>query len=214
MKTLLICGMDGRMGGETARLAPDYGFIPQPFRPGTPGDIIIDFSHPDCLSQLLASPLPLVTGTTGLSDAQQHALREAARRRPVFQAANFSPGIFAMQRALLLTRHLLPGWTPVCIERHHSRKRDVPSGTALALRGLMPEPEMPILSVRAGTVCGMHEVSLYGPDETLTLCHTAERRAVFARGALSAALWLSGKPAGLYGMADMLPGDNGANFSS
>ncbi len=206
MKSLLISGMDGRMGREVAHLCPEYGFAPRPFTPETPGAVIIDFSHPDCLDDLLESPLPLVIGTTGFTAEQAERIRKAARTRPIFQAANFSPGIYALSVAAKDVRRMLPDWDASLIERHHARKQDRPSGTALDLaRGIELENER-ILSVRGGTVRGVHELTFYGAEETLILTHVAESRAVFAHGALRAARWLTGRPPGLYGIENLLAG--------
>ena len=201
MKTLLISGFDGRMGRETARLAAEYGFAAVPFAANAAGDVIVDFSHPDCLRALLASPLPLVIGTTGFSAEQQRAIEAAADARPIFQAANFSPGVFALNRLSQTAKALLPGWDTALIERHHAGKRDLPSGTALRLAEALQTDH--VLSVRAGTVRGVHEAGFYGPDESLLLIHAAESRAVFARGAINAAKWLLRQKNGLYHMEDL-----------
>ena len=202
MKTLLISGISGRMGREIRQLAASYGFASRTFTPSASGDVIVDFSHPDCLDSLLSSALPLVIGTTGYTAAQQRAIEAAAGARPIFQAANFSPGVFALNRLARQAKAMLPDWDVCLIERHHAQKRDIPSGTGLALaRALQTEN---VLSVRGGTVCGVHEAGLYGPEEHLLLTHTAESRAVFARGALKAAAWLTDQPCGLYHMEDIM----------
>ncbi|MBQ9299069.1 MAG: hypothetical protein IJ214_01015 [Clostridia bacterium] len=202
MKKLLISGFDGRMGQQTARLAPDYGFDARPFSLGEPGDVIIDFSHPDCLDALLKANIPLVIGTTGHTQAQRQRIAKAAASRPIFQAANFSPGIYALQAAAKAVKALLPDWDTSLIERHHARKRDRPSGTALRLAQTLEAGQ--VLSVRAGTVRGIHELAFYGPEESISLLHTAESRAVFAHGALRAALWLTEQENGLYGMEHLM----------
>ena len=204
MKTLLICGITGRMGGETARLAPAYGFAPRAFAPEIREGVIVDFSHPDALPVLLESGLPLVIGTTGHSAAQQAAIRESARKRPVFVASNFSPGVHALRQAARLVKELLPGWEITLVERHHAQKQDAPGGTARELARDAGLPADRVFSLRAGTVSGLHELTFYGPEEALTLLHLAESRAVFAHGALRAARWLDRRPPGLYGMDDLL----------
>lgn len=202
MKILLISGFDGRMGQECARLAADFGFSPQPFEPNAAGDLLLDFSHPDCLDAVLACPLPLVIGTTGYSAGQTDAIRKAAETRPVFLSANFSPGVYALGLLAEQARRLLPDWDIAIIEKHHAAKRDIPSGTAQALSARLQTDR--VLSIRGGTVRGVHEIGLYGPEESLTLTHAAESRALFARGALRAAKWLTEKGPGLYGMRDLL----------
>ena len=202
MKKLLISGFDGHMGQETARLAPDYGFDAQPFSVGESGDVIIDFSHPDCLNALLESGIPLVIGTTGYTQAQQRRILEAATLRPIFQAANFSPGVYALGAAAKAVKALLPDWDISLIERHHARKLDHPSGTALRLAQSVEANQ--VLSVRAGTVRGIHELAFYGPEESVFFIHTAESRAAFAHGALRAAKWLLEQENGLYGMEHLI----------
>ena len=207
MTTLYISGLAGRMGGEVARLAPAYGFTPRAFQPGGRAGVVVDFSHPDCLAALLEGELPLVIGTTGYTAAQQAQIVQASRGRPILQAANFSLGVAAMRRLAVAARQLLPGWDIRLVERHHADKQDAPSGTALALAKAVEISRSEILSVRAGTVRGVHEVGFYGREEALMLTHVAESRAVFAHGALRAARWIVGRPCGLYGVEDMLDED-------
>lgn len=202
MRRLLISGLDGRMGSLAASLAQEYGFEPRAFAPDATGDVILDFSHPDCLEALLRSHLPLVIGTTGFSDAQQQAIRQAAERRPILQSANFSRGVCVLQQLIRQARHALPDWQASLVERHHAAKQDQPSGTALALAGSIGLPPREIHAIRAGTIRGAHELTFYGLGETLTLLHCAESREIFARGALQAAQWLLEQGAGLYGMED------------
>ena len=203
MKRLLISGWDGRMGGRVRALAPAYGFDPLDFDGNDAGDIVIDFSHPSRLQALLERSLPLVIGTTGVTPAQQAQIAAAAQAFPIFHSANFSPGIFALSRALRQLKTLLPEWEAALTEQHHAAKRDVPSGTALELAKVLGLPEDQILSGRAGTVRGVHTVVLYGPEETLTLTHSAESRTLFAHGALRAAQWLLTQKNGLYGMENL-----------
>ena len=203
MKTLLISGHSGRMGGEVARLAPQYGFDPHPYAPGKAGDVTVDFSHPDALPALLRGAGPLVIGTTGYDAAALDALQKAARLRPILMAENFSPGAFALRAVALRAQSLLPDWQITLIERHHAGKRDAPGGTARALAQALGLPKEQITALHAGTLRGVHEVTLYGPEETLTLLHLAESRAAFAHGALRAARWLPSQPPGLYSLEDM-----------
>lgn len=203
MQTLLICGIDGRMGSEVSRLAGAYGFSPQPFIQNAPGDIVIDFSRPNALPALLAAGLPLVLGTTGYTPAQLDEIRACSQRIPILMSANFSPGAFLLRRLAAQARAFLPDWDCVVLERHHRGKQDRPSGTACALAEAVSVPLQNVLCVRAGTLRGMHEIGLYGTEESLTLTHTAESRAVFAHGALKAAHFLCGRQPGLYGMDDL-----------
>ena len=203
MTGLLLFGAEGRMGREVAALAAQYGFTL-----GEKAEAAIDFSHPDALDAVLdavlARGIPLVSGTTGYSLAQQQRIHAAAQRVPILRSANFSLGAAVMARLLAQAASSLPGWDGALIERHHAGKVDAPSGTAIALAQAMALPREGILSVRGGTVRGLHEAGFYGPEEHLTIVHCAESRAVFAHGALRAARWSIGRPAGLYGMEDMM----------
>ena len=201
MKTLLISGFDGRMGQECARLAPEYGFLPLAYQVGRVGDALLDFSHPDCLPHVLACPLPLIIGTTGYTAFQQEAIRQAAKSRPVFQAANFSPGVYILGLLAEKAKDLLPDWDISLTELHHASKADKPSGTALHLAEHLQIDQ--VLSIRGGTARGTHAIGFYGPEEHLTLTHTAESRAVFAHGALKAANWVMDQGAGFYEMNDL-----------
>lgn len=204
MKTLLISGFNGRMGQETSALAPAWGFSPKPFHAGEAGDIVLDFSHPDCLEALLPGALPLVIGTTGFSREQIRQIESRAQARPILLSANFSPGIAALTALARQAKRLLPDWELSLIERHHAEKKDAPSGTAASIAAELGLDASWILCVRAGTLRGTHEIGLYGRDEHITLTHTAESRTAFAHGALRAAAWLLDKPPGLYGMEDVL----------
>lgn len=189
------------MGQECARLAPEYGFLPLAYQAGRVGNALLDFSHPDCLSHVLACPLPLIIGTTGYTAAQQEAIRQAAKSRPVFQAANFSPGVYIWGLLAEKAKDLLPDWDISLTELHHASKADKPSGTALRLAEHLQIDQ--VQSIRGGTVRGTHVIGLYGPEEHLLITHTAESRAVFAHGALKAAKWIIEKKPGFYGMDDL-----------
>ena len=163
-------------------------------------------------------------GTTGLTE-EHHALIEAAARDvPVLQAANTSLGVNLLAALVQqAAARLGPDWDIEVLEMHHRHKVDAPSGTALLLgeaaargrgvtlgatnldrQGRREEGAIGIASLRGGSVAGDHLVVLATAGERLELGHRAESRAIFARGALKAALWLAGKPAGRYTMADML----------
>lgn len=196
---------------------------------GEVGDVVIDFSLAPGLAQLLGStmarPVPMVSGTTGLTEETMGALVELAGKVPVFHASNMSTGVHMLHRLAALAAASLPeAWDVELVEMHHRRKADAPSGTALSLaaavrsarpgklrevygrRGLCgprAEDEMGVSAVRGGDVVGEHELIFAGPAETLRLSHSAQSRAVFALGALRAARWLAGQPAGLYGMENL-----------
>ena len=170
MTGLLLFGAEGRMGREVAALAAQYGFTL-----GEKAEAAIDFSHPDALDAVLdavlARGIPLVSGTTGYSLAQQQQIHAAAQRVPILRSANFSLGAAVMARLLAQAASSLPGWDGALIERHHAGKVDAPSGTAIALAQAMALPREGILSVRGGTVRGLHEAGFYGPEEHLTIVH-------------------------------------------
>lgn len=189
-------------------------------------DVLIDFSHPSALSGVLAAAvarqLPAVIATTGLDDAQIAAIRETATKIPVFFSSNMSVGVAVLAALTKKAAAVLGGDFDVeLVEMHHNHKLDAPSGTALMLadaarQGLAhpveyvydrhdrrqkraPE-EIGISSVRGGNIVGEHQVIFAGGDEVLTLTHRAQSRDIFAAGALRAAVFLVGQPAGLYTM--------------
>jgi 4-hydroxy-tetrahydrodipicolinate reductase len=191
-------------------------------------DVLIDFSTSEALAGHLEAArvngCAIVVGTTGLSP-EHHALIDAAAPDvAVLQAANMSLGVNLL--AALVTQaaaRLGPDWDIEVLEMHHRHKVDAPSGTALLLAeaaargrgvtlgtpafdrtGKREEGTIGFASLRGGSVAGDHQVILAAEGERLELGHRAESRAIFARGALRAALWLHGRPAGRYGMADML----------
>jgi 4-hydroxy-tetrahydrodipicolinate reductase len=197
-------------------------------------DVVIDFSSPELLRRLLEmhgdalAGKALVVGTTGLSAQDAEALARQAERGAVLTAANFSVGVnlllvLAEQAAAVLG----DDYDVEIVEAHHRRKADAPSGTALALgeavargRGVAlsevrvdgrsgrpgerPRGEIGFHALRGGDVVGEHEVLLVGERERVTLGHVAQDRALFAEGALRAAKWIAGKPAGTYTMRDVL----------
>jgi len=150
-----------------------------------------------------------VIGTTGLGKDDEAAIAEAARRAAIVLAPNMSLGVNLL---LALVRQaasrLGPDWDIDILEMHHRHKVDAPSGTALMLGAAAERARgsgvAGYASVRGGTVAGDHDVLFLGPDERLILSHRAESRMIFARGALAAAAFLAGKPAGLYSMRDVI----------
>lgn len=188
-------------------------------------DVLIDFSRAAHLPQTIAFSvqrrMPLLIGTTGLESAHERMIDEAAQRIPILQAANFSPGVQALKKLCHLAAQCLPDFDIEIIERHHAGKADAPGGTALMLYEAVAQPdsrpifgrnaalqkrqkeEIGLHSLRGGTLCGTHETGFYGMEEHLRIIHTVESRAVFAHGALKAAKWLIGKPAGRYDVNDI-----------
>lgn len=196
-------------------------------------ELVIDFSSAEGLAAVLAwcrsHRVALVSGSTGLSAELAAELRAAASEIPVLWSANFSLGVAVLKQAVELAARALPDWDVEIVEAHHSGKRDAPSGTALALadavangRGQAPGShhaaprhgvdrrreagEIGFGVVRAGDIVGEHSVWLVTRGERLELAHRATDRALFARGAVHAASWLAGRPAGWYRFEDTLTG--------
>jgi len=193
-------------------------------------DVLVDFSSPDALQSSLqravAAGIPILIGTTGLGEDANAQIEQAAAEVAVLRAANTSLGIAILSDLVERAAHVLgPDWDIEILEMHHRHKADAPSGTALALgkaaargRGLpmradrgrdgtglkRSEGSVGFAAMRGGTVAGDHDVIFAGPDERLILSHRAENRMIFARGALAAAKFLIGKPAGVYSMRDVI----------
>ena len=191
-------------------------------------DILIDFSTPDALARHLdvarVDGGAIVIGTTGLTGEHHRLIDIASQDVAVLQAANMSLGVNLLSALVQqAAARLGPDWDIEVLEMHHRHKVDAPSGTALLLgeaaargRGAILAPvqhdrngaraagAIGFASLRGGSVAGDHLVVLASEGERLELGHRAESRAIFARGALKAALWLHGRPAGRYGMADVL----------
>ena len=218
---------DGRMGRAIAEaVAADPGFELN----ADHGDVLIDFSAPSALPQSLdravAAGIPILVGTTGLDDLAQKRLDAAAREVAVLYAPNTSLGVALLSDLVERAARVLgTDWDIEVVEAHHNKKADAPSGTALHLgeaakrgRGGNASEErgrdgtglarqsgaIGYSAIRGGTVAGDHDVMFLGEAERLILSHRAESRAIFARGALAAARFLAGKPAGLYTMRDVI----------
>lgn len=219
----IVCGFDIAGGDCDYPVYGDYASL------SVDADVIIDFSHPANLSNLLSfakkNKLPVVIATTGLSEEQKKELADASEVIPVFFSANMSLGINLLIRLAKQAAKILEGSFDIeIIEKHHNQKLDAPSGTALAIadgiaESLSNEPEyvyerhsvrkprgkreIGLHAVRGGTIVGEHEVLFAGPDEVIRLSHSAQSREVFAQGAVRAAVFLSKKPAGFYSMDDL-----------
>lgn len=194
-------------------------------------DVVIDFANAPAADALIdccmERKLPLVLCTTGLSEAQLAKVEEAAKVTAVLRSANMSLGINTLMRLLAQAAPLLAeaGFDIEIVEKHHNQKLDAPSGTAIALADAINESlgdsltytysrdqrrqkrdskEIGISAVRGGTIVGEHEVIFAGLDEVIELKHTAYSRSIFAKGAVQAAKFLAGKPAGLYDMGDVI----------
>ena len=194
------------------------------------GDLLVDFSAPDALQASLdravSANIPILVGTTGLDELAGQRIERAAKQVAVLRAANTSLGVALLSELVERAARVLgPEWDIEIAEAHHRMKADAPSGTALLLgeaaargrgaplaaergrdgTGLKREQgSIGFASLRGGTVAGDHDVMFLGPGERLILSHRAESRTIFARGALAAARFLIGKPAGLYSMRDVI----------
>ena len=195
-------------------------------------DVLVDFSSPAALAAHLAAAqaagTAIVIGTTGLGPEHHAAIDAAARSIPVLQAANTSLGVNLLAHLVRETAARLEAdWDIEIVEMHHRHKVDAPSGTGLLLgnaaaagrgvdladaavcsrdgiTGERPEGAIGFAVLRGGSVAGDHQVIFAGEGERIELGHRAESRAIFAQGAVKAALWLAGKPAGRYAMTDVL----------
>ena len=250
MIKIILNGCNGRMGQVISAMAAedpemeiaagvdmfDEGKNPYPVfsditKCDVSGDVIIDFSSPKAFDALMdyciEKELPVVVCTTGLSDDQLSRLEEASRQVAVLKSANMSLGINLLIKLLKEAASVLApaGFDVEIVEKHHNRKKDAPSGTAIALADSINEAlggehdyvydrsgryearsprEIGISAVRGGTIVGEHEVIFAGTDEVIEFKHTAYSRAIFAKGALQAARVLAGKAPGYYGMEDVI----------
>ncbi len=194
-------------------------------------DAIIDFSSPKTLSDLLAyskeKKVPVVLCTTGYTEEQLTEIEAAAEETAILKSANMSLGINTLLKLVQDAAKVLAteGFDVEIVEKHHNQKLDAPSGTALALADSVNEAmgnpyeyvydrsqrrqkrdkkELGISAVRGGTIVGDHDVIFAGKDEVITFSHTAYSKAVFGKGAVSAAKFLKGKTSGRYEMADVI----------
>ncbi len=240
MTSIGIIGSEGRMGQAIAALLAGgahslAGGADQHGDTATladRSDVLVDFSSPAALEANLhaaiGAGIPIVIGTTGLSERHHTAIDHAGHAVPVLQTGNTSLGVTLLAHLVReAAARLGPEWDIEIVEMHHRMKVDAPSGTALLLgeaaaagrgieladnsergrdgdTGARGEGAIGFASLRGGSVAGEHSVLFAGPQERLTLSHSAENRAIFARGAIRAAEWLIGKPAGRYTMEQVL----------
>jgi 4-hydroxy-tetrahydrodipicolinate reductase len=194
-------------------------------------DVLVDFSVVTAFDEVLAvaldRKLAFVSGTTGLDARQQAALDHAAASIPVLWSANFSLGIALLSRLVAQAARALPDWDCEIAEAHHVAKKDAPSGTALALgrevatareqdfdaaaklsraggNAAHAPGDIGFAVTRAGDIVGEHTVLFATRGERIELTHRATDRDVFARGAIAAACWTAGRPAGRYVLSDVL----------
>ncbi|MBP3704536.1 MAG: 4-hydroxy-tetrahydrodipicolinate reductase [Clostridia bacterium] len=194
-------------------------------------DVIIDFTSPDLLTDILGysaehGGIPAILCTTGYSAEQVAALKAASASQPIFYSRNMSLGInLLIELSKKAAKVLGDGFDIEIIEKHHNQKVDAPSGTALMLadaiasvrdteseytydrhaqRKKRETKEIGLHAVRGGTIVGEHEVIFAGNHEVITLSHSAQSKELFATGAVNAAVYMTGKPAGLYDMSDLI----------
>ena len=242
---ILIHGIMGHMGREVLRLCEcgyhgatgaigvdRSGKIPEvecytSLDEATGADVIIDFSHHTAIKDLCAYAIktktPLVVATTGHDESELDAIRAAAEEIPVFFSANMSLGVALLVELAKTAARAMPDAEIEIIEKHHNRKLDAPSGTALMvaneIKKVRPKStftlgrsgmakrvpgEIGIHAIRMGNIVGEHEVIVGTDTQTITLKHEAHSRALFAEGAIVAAEFLVKQPKGIYAMQDII----------
>lgn len=222
----LVAGIDTYTGIQN-----DYPVFENIEQCDVQADVIIDFSNAGAVDALLGycagRQVPVVLCTTGLTEEQLGKVREASKKTAVLKSANMSLGINLLMKLLKDAVKVLgpAGFDIELVEKHHNQKVDAPSGTALALADSINEAmdggyeyvydrsqvrrkrekkELGISAVRGGTIVGDHEVIFAGADEVIEFKHTAYSKTVFGKGAVEAAKFLAGKPAGMYDMSDVI----------
>lgn len=222
----IVAGIDAYTG-----IVNDYPVFTSLDECNIQADCIIDFAATSAIPALLdyavGTNTPVVLCTTGLSAELLDMVNDASKKVAILKSANMSLGINTLMKLLRMATDILAerGFDIEIVEKHHNKKLDAPSGTALALadcinqvlnneydytydrstvREKRAKKEIGISAVRGGTIVGEHEVIYAGTDEVIEIKHTAYSRAVFAKGAIDAAKFLAGKSAGLYNMADVI----------
>ena len=223
---MIVAGVDRFTG-----IKNDYPVFESIGECNVEADVVIDFSNAAAVEGVLdycsKNQVPVVLCTTGLSKEQLNKVNAASEKTAVLKSANMSMGINLLLKLLKDAAKILgpAGYDIELVERHHNQKVDAPSGTALALADSVNEAldneyryvydrsqtrekrekkEIGISAVRGGTIVGDHEVIFAGEDEVIEFRHTAYSKAVFAKGAVEAAKFLAGKPAGMYDMSDVI----------
>ncbi len=249
MTRIIMNGCNGKMGQVITRLAAEddgceivagfdvndtidniYPVFTNPDEFTGEADVVIDFSHPSALTNILSyckkRKLPVILATTGFTNEQKQEFKEASKEIPVFFSANMSLGINLLIALAKKATKLLEGNFDIeIVERHHNQKIDAPSGTALAIadaidqtlsypaeyvydrhavRKKRKKTEIGLHAVRGGTIVGDHEIIFAGTDEVIELKHSAHSKEVFAVGAVKAAKFITDKPAGIYDMNDLI----------
>ena len=236
MTRVIMHGCNGHMGQVITKLAEEDTDVEivagvDPFDDGHnsyPVFSSIEKCDEDALiDYCTASKLPVIVCTTGLSEAQLTKIREASEKVAVLKSANMSLGINTLFKLLQDAARVFcdAGFDVELVEKHHNKKLDAPSGTALALADSIKEvlgsdyfykfdrsgeraqrnpKDIGLSAVRGGTIVGEHEVIFAGEDEVIEFKHTAYSKSVFAKGSIEAAKFLAGKPAGYYDMRDVI----------
>lgn len=222
----IVAGVDPYTG-----LKNDYPVFAKITECNVEADVIVDFAAATAVDELLAysekEQIPVVLCTTGLTEEQLKKVEETSKKVAVLKSANMSLGVNMLMDLLQKAAKILApaGFDMEIVEKHHNQKLDAPSGTALALADSINEAldnaydykydrsqerkkrekyEIGIQAVRGGNIVGEHEVIFAGTDEVIEFKHTAYSKAVFAKGAVEAAKFLAGKPAGRYEMSDVI----------
>lgn len=222
----IVAGIDPYTG-----IKNDYPVFAKISECDVKADVIVDFASAPAVDELLSysveKQVPVVLCTTGLSEEQLARVEEVSQKVAVLKSANMSLGINMLMDLLQKAAKILApaGFDMEIVEKHHNQKLDAPSGTALALADSINEAldnaydykydrsqerkkrekyEIGIQAVRGGNIVGEHEVIFAGTDEVIEFKHTAYSKAVFAKGAVEAAKFLAGKPAGRYEMSDVI----------
>ncbi|MGL4914082.1 MAG: 4-hydroxy-tetrahydrodipicolinate reductase [Romboutsia sp.] len=191
-------------------------------------DVVIDFSHhstlEDVLSYSIKTKTPLVLATTGYNEDELNKIKDASSIIPVFHSSNMSLGVNVLLRLVKETTKMLGGFDIEVIEKHHNKKVDAPSGTAImianAVKEILPtveynygrygreakreDNEVGIHAIRGGTIVGEHDVIYAGHDEIVELKHIAQSKDIFAKGSIAAAKYLVNQNPGYYNMDNML----------
>ncbi len=249
MTKIVMNGCNGKMGQVITRLVAEddnceivagfdvndtidntYPVFTNPDEFTGDADVVIDFSHPSALTNVLnyckKRKFPVILATTGFTNEQKQEFIDASKEIPVFFSANMSLGINLLIALAKKATKLLEGNFDIeIVERHHNQKLDAPSGTALAIADAIDETlsfpaeyvydrhavrkkrkktEIGLHAVRGGTIVGEHDIIFAGTDEVIELKHSAHSKEVFAVGAVKAAKFITDKPAGLYNMNDII----------
>ena len=249
MTNILLCGCSGRMGEAVSKLvgerddakiiagidvssteqASGYPIYQNISEFSGKADVIVDFSHhtalPSLLEYAVRTDTPIVVCTTGHTEAELATMEKASKKVAVFHSGNMSIGInLLMELCKKASETLGTAFDVEIVEKHHNKKLDAPSGTALMLadtvkstresteyvfdrhsvRRQRSTDEIGIHSVRGGTIVGEHEVIFAGNNEVITISHSAMSREIFAAGAVRAAVFMTGKSAGIYNMSNVI----------